>query len=273
MWSNCWSGIEPPGMADAPSTSSEPRRHYTPRYAQRRTISTAAWLKTQVKRGTLTTREVALDDNQKVQLYEAVGGYGTRTWESATTVSVSWLGTAANLAGLSVVEIGAGTGLCSLVLAVRGADVLATDHDAAALKLTAMSADASGCSHAVKTAAFDLLAIGQQLPACQLVVACDVIYSSALARALASRALQALDAGAKVLVIDPGRPTRREFCEGFAELSEGRHGSVKMLKISEIAQGLHTESVSTSFAAWAMSDSGCSPILLLHAEADELPSE
>ena len=116
-----------------------PRRHYTPRYAQEESRqqqqNPAAWLKRQHKQGTLRWPAFALENSLSLRLCESTGSsVGLRTWPSAVGIA-RWISAAGDLAGVRVVECGAGTGLVSLTCAARGADVLATDVDKRALAL------------------------------------------------------------------------------------------------------------------------------------------
>ena len=90
-------------------------RHWTPRYAQRGERSRQnpeAWLKLQQSRRTLGRRVVRLKDELSVCIFEGTGDVGTRLWPSAFGAAC-WLATATDLSGVRVLEVGAGTGLCS----------------------------------------------------------------------------------------------------------------------------------------------------------------
>ena len=110
-----------------------------------------------------------------------------------------------------MVEVGSGTGLCSLALASCGASVLATDVDKEALSIVGIAAKACGHSSLIRTEFFDVLDRSSALPMGDVMVAADVMYSASLARGLARRCAEALSMGMRVLVADPGRPTRRDF--------------------------------------------------------------
>jgi predicted nicotinamide N-methyase len=132
--------------------------------------------------------------------------YGHVLWESAVCIAhrlASW-----PLAGVRVLELGAGCGLVSLACARRGADALATDLDDDALALLSEAARRQGL--AVRTRRFDVTTV-EPLPPTDIVVLADVLYEETLAAAAGRRAREALAMGATVLVGDPGRVFRRAF--------------------------------------------------------------
>jgi hypothetical protein len=120
--------------------------------------------------------------------------------------------------------------------------VLATDFDDTALKLVQIAARTSGYER-LRTSHFDVLDCATVLPPSDLLVAADVMYSATLARGLARRCVEALDAGMRVVVADPGRPTRRDFQD---ELKKARIPSVECVFVEASAVG--------SFSAWARRD-------------------
>jgi predicted nicotinamide N-methyase len=138
--------------------------------------------------------------------------YGAVLWSSAVVLAAVILESGA-LAGKTVLELGAGTGLCSLAAAKRGARVIATDEDSAALALLATAGAAQGLDVTVQRLdVFD----DAPLPRADVVVMADVMYEPGLALGMARRAVEALAFGARVLVSDPGRAFRSIF-EGLLE--------------------------------------------------------
>lgn len=129
--------------------------------------------------------------------------------------------------GQRVLELGAGTGLCSLTAASSGAaSVLATDVSELALQLLSSAAAEQGL--AVRTARLDALdASSQPLPPADLLVLSDLFVTEELARGHARRCAEALASGySRVLVVDPGRSTREGFLRelealGLAHEHEG----------------------------------------------------
>ena len=137
--------------------------------------------------------------------------YGRVLWPSAHHAAS--LLAARPLAGVQVLELGAGCGLVSLVCALRGARVRATDTDERALAWIARSAATHGVT--IDTARFDVLA-DAALPPASLVVIADLLYEEHLARAVARRVLEAHARGSDVLVCDPGRVSRPVFLRELA---------------------------------------------------------
>ena len=125
------------------------------------------------------------------------------------------------LRGLSVLELGAGTGLTALVAAKFGARVVATDASELCLRLLRAARDANpDLSVTVEKLDFSDAAAVEALVRAKgpfdLVVACDTFYSTALAKATAS-AIAASRATAR-LVLDPCRPTRPQFVDELKRL-------------------------------------------------------
>ena len=69
--------------------------------------------------------------------------------------------------GCRVVELGAGSGLCSLVCAAKGAEVLATDLNLEPLELAKQAAIQQGLK--IDTRMFDILG-ADRLPRCDVLV-------------------------------------------------------------------------------------------------------
>lgn len=109
---------------------------------------------------------------------------------------------------LRVLDLGAGTGVVAVTAARLGARATAVDHDPFARAVIAEAARLAG----VHVAVADLdLHSDEPLPAADLVVMADLLYEPELARSAARRTLEALEAGAEVLVADPARYGRAEF--------------------------------------------------------------
>jgi predicted nicotinamide N-methyase len=134
--------------------------------------------------------------------------YSWVLWRSGMALAAELAGE--RLAGRTVVELGCGLGVPSLVAARAGADVLATDEDPEALELIERNARANGLAVATARvewgAADELVARGPF----DLVLAADVLYerpSVALLLDLLPRL------GGEVLLADPGRSKADEFFE------------------------------------------------------------
>jgi len=153
--------------------------------------------------------------------------YGVVLWPAAQVVSreiarmaPAGMGSADSLKGQRFVELGAGTGLCSLTAALLGAEVLATDYRDEPLELLRSSAARTSDDHrlslAIECRRFDILDSSMPLPAGDVLVAADLLYLKSTSEALASRCLEALGSGFReVLVGDSGRPGRPAFLEAL----------------------------------------------------------
>lgn len=112
-----------------------------------------------------------------------------------------------DLRGRRMVELGCGIGLPSVVAALGGADVLATDWYDDALAFVAVNAAASGA--AVATLLVDWADPPDALlsrPPADLVAAADVLYEERNAAALAALVPRLLSPDGELLVADPRRP-------------------------------------------------------------------
>jgi predicted nicotinamide N-methyase len=157
-----------------------------------------------------------------VQVYERdTGSYGTRTFPAAASTA-EWIGAGCpQLRGKRTLEIGSGTGLVALTLAATGMHVVACDFDRDALHLVERAAGDAGI--AVECRHLDICG-SEPLPGpFDLLVAVDLLYTDALATAVARRVVEALRAGALVLVADPSRSGRATFVACLAEEGLSAH--------------------------------------------------
>ena len=161
--------------------------------------------------------------------------HGGLLWPGAVLLA-QLLASGPTLEGLTTLELGCGTGLCSLAAAARGASSVATDISPLSLQLTTHAAAEQGldvqapgacraraecvqsarsaCSaHAVRyvqagyfhpnpnqAGYFDLACTSRPLPPADLVLAADVLYLSELTRSVASRIAEARARGSLVLL-------------------------------------------------------------------------
>lgn len=139
--------------------------------------------------------------------------YGSVCWPSSLMLANELAELAerrGSLSGLRVLEIGAGSGLVSVVAMHLGADVIATD--VADLPLNSLlpaslrGAVESGAPGTYRVEKLDILA-GQDLPRADLICASDLLYENSLAEAL-GRLLA--ESSRSFLVTDPGRRQGRE---------------------------------------------------------------
>jgi hypothetical protein len=147
-------------------------------------------------------------------------GYGLVIWPGARAVA-KILSKQADLitAGCKVVELGAGSGLCSLVCAAMGAQVVATDLNLEPLTLAQEAAKKQGLK--LKTQQFDILG-SQPLPPCELLVIADCIYTPDLGRGVARRVLEVKNrGGAAVVGSSVNRPGYAVFREEMRRAGYG----------------------------------------------------
>jgi predicted nicotinamide N-methyase len=161
--------------------------------------------------------------------------YGAVLWPAAwavakylLTTNVSALNTEDSpLAGVSIVELGTGTGLVSIAAALGGAKVLATDYEPLALALTQYSARTFHGRHLhIETRLLDMCDHNTPLPKSDIVVAADIMYEPKTGVAMAYRAVEALKQGSRVIVGDsPGRPGRPAFLDTLRSLGVSEQAS------------------------------------------------
>ena len=120
------------------------------------------------------------------------------------------------VASSRVIEIGAGTGLVSMVAAILGADdALATDASTATLEL--IEAASSSQDLHVRTAVLDLLDGNAPFPeSADIVVAADLLYNEELSRAVARACARLAKRGAGLIVTDSQVRWRAAFSEELA---------------------------------------------------------
>ena len=139
--------------------------------------------------------------------------YWAELWPSA--VALARYLPCRDLSGNRAVELGCGVGLPSVVALDRGAEVLATDHNVAALDFVAHNAR-SNLGRGPATALLDWFSpeLGG-LGTFDLVLAADVLYERRITRALADLIPRLLAPGGEVLVADPRRPPAPSFLEAM----------------------------------------------------------
>jgi predicted nicotinamide N-methyase len=117
------------------------------------------------------------------------------------------------LAGSTVLELGCGLGLPSLVASLCGADVVATDWATDALELLRRNAARNG---AVLATALVDWRDPTKLPAgsFDLLLAADVLYEARYAASLLAAVDRSVGIGGSALVADPGRRHAPSFFDG-----------------------------------------------------------
>jgi predicted nicotinamide N-methyase len=135
--------------------------------------------------------------------------YWAELWPSA--IALARVVARLELAGARVLELGCGLALPSVVAALRGAAVLATDWSEDALAVAALNAERNDVR--IETARF---AWAERPPAAaswELVLGADLLYE----RRNVEQLLALLPRlGSEVLLADPGRPALAAFLDGAA---------------------------------------------------------
>jgi predicted nicotinamide N-methyase len=146
--------------------------------------------------------ELLLDDAVAEGASEAP--YWAELWPSARALAAQLGGL--ELHGLRAIELGCGLALPSVAAALGGADVLAVDHDAEAVRIARLNGRRTG--RRVRGLVADLREPpGELLDAdpFDLVLAADVLYDASLAEALGWLIPRLLAPGALALVAFPWR--------------------------------------------------------------------
>jgi predicted nicotinamide N-methyase len=131
-----------------------------------------------------------------------------------------------DLVGLRAIELGCGVGLPTIAALDRGAQVLATDHNEAALDFAAYNASEE-LAREPGTALLDWFSPRLDgLGPFDLVFAADVLYERRNAPALADLVPRLLAPGGEAIFADPRRPPAPSFLEtmrvrGFQVFTEG----------------------------------------------------
>ncbi|HEX2183293.1 MAG TPA: methyltransferase [Rubrobacteraceae bacterium] len=140
--------------------------------------------------------------------------YWAELWPSA--VALARYLSQQDLSGRDAIELGCGVGLPSVVALDRGARVLATDHNGAALDFAAHNARANSSGREPEIALLDWFAPKLDgLPPFDLVLAADVLYERRNAPALADLVPKLLAADGEALFADPRRPPAPHFFEAM----------------------------------------------------------
>lgn len=139
--------------------------------------------------------------------------YWAELWPSASALARSLHGR--SLGGMRVLEIGCGLGLPSVVAALRGARVTASDWAAEAVDAAAANGRRNGVEITPLVADWrqpsELLDPGPW----DLVLAADVLYEQRNLAPLGALLPALCAAGAEVLLADPGRPQAAPFVAGL----------------------------------------------------------
>jgi predicted nicotinamide N-methyase len=139
--------------------------------------------------------------------------YWAELWPSAIALAreVARL----ELGGLRVLELGCGLGLPSIVAALRGAHVLATDWSPDAVEVTARNAERNGAELETALAAWGTASALVDAAPWDLLLGADLLYERRNVEQLVAL-LPRL--GDDVLLSEPGRPFESTFLEHAREM-------------------------------------------------------
>ena len=146
------------------------------------------------------------------------------------------------LLGLRTLELGCGAGLCSLVAALGGASVVATDGVADATELVARSAALNGVAERIETRPLDWFKLdGVPQRAFDLIIVSDCLIFRGTAKPVAAAISRALRPGGTALISDPYRAPFEEFGDALdaqgleIELRPFKPGLLASLPVNEDA--------------------------------------
>eukprot|EP00435_Cladocopium_sp_Y103_P018076 s5162_g4.t1 len=201
--------------------------------------------------------------------------YGVVLWPAAQVVAAVLLALLLRDGSRRrIVELGCGTGLCSLAAStVPKTVVLATDYRQEPLELLQQAAvlnrerlqrtGAIGTS-TISTKCLDFTQ--QAAPEADVVVAADLLYLRSASEALARGCIAALRAGSHILVGDSDRPGRQAFLSVLRPALRGDRGNFERLQGWSLALPRH-ELISTSART---TKPRALPVGLMYLQPDDL---
>lgn len=191
--------------------------------------------------------------------------YGAVLWPAASAISNHLLEQFPSdpskdgnspLHGLTILELGAGTGLVSLTAAMAGASrVIATDYEPIPLTLLEYAAQQLNpppslnndnhnnnnnprLTNIIQTSLLDICDYDTPLPNAGIVVAADIMYEPFTGKAMAQRTYEALKRKSRVIVGDsPGRPGRPAFLKELERLGVTGPSVVFVEKVGRTCSG------------------------------------
>ena len=139
----------------------------------------------------------------------AIFPFGLMLWEAAIALAEEFSGRGAQIAGKSMLELGAGLGLCGVVAAALGAHVTQTDHDPATLAACARTGHLNGVT-GIRCQPGDWHAWRDDARY-DFIIGADIAYDSDDHAAILALCQRNLGAGGTVLIADPGRENQALF--------------------------------------------------------------
>ena len=137
--------------------------------------------------------------------------YWAEMWPSSIAHARALAGR--SLGGRRIVELGCGLGLPSIVAALEGGRVLATDWSAEAIAATAHNAELNGTRLEGERVAWEAPQRLLEDAPWDLVLASDVLYEHRMADTLLDLLPKLVGPRGTVLVSDPGRPPAAPFLQ------------------------------------------------------------
>ncbi len=163
--------------------------------------------------------------------------YWCIVWPGSRMLARFALDTELELKDLRVLELGCGSGLAAVAFAKMGSDVIATDHDSQALKVTLAMARRNGVQ--LKTDDLELFDTPESvLPrhSPDIVILGDLFYESSVAERARLWCISAQEMGAMCIVADPCRTygprkaPEKWGLEHFAEAAVPVHQAIENVK-------------------------------------------
>lgn len=151
------------------------------------------------------------DENRFLLGQEPRLPYGIALWPAAIALAHELA--ARSLAGLSVIELGAGTGLPGIVAATRGARVVQTDNNAAALVVARRNAERNRVSIEQRAADWT---DWSETATYDCIIGADILYADSLHAELRHIFEANLAPGGRLLLADPLRPSSFDLLEAMA---------------------------------------------------------
>lgn len=134
--------------------------------------------------------------------------YWADLWPSARALA-RWLLASTARSG-QWLELGCGVGLPSLAVRAKGGSILATDHNADALRFSELNALRNGVGE-LKTMMLDWRSVPPSFSTFDGVIAADVLYEQRNASALVDLLPSVVKTNGRFLLADPGRRWAGEF--------------------------------------------------------------